>query len=211
MPAEIEPDSPAPEPAVPRPADAPEDAEALEGVAAPEPATPMSLRSMVLLGGVMSLGVALILGLTLLVGGAPDRGATGRADAAGTVPSVAGRSLPEATAALAERRLAIDSVVRIPSSLPRGEVVRTTPGAGSPAAEGMPVTVYVSGGAGDERPHDRVTVPYLLGVDGRRAQQVARQLGLRLELPGGNGRVVTQRPDPGTEVASGSPVTVTLG
>ncbi|GAA0942426.1 PASTA domain-containing protein [Actinocorallia libanotica] len=210
MPAENQPDSPVPESAVPPPATAPE---ALPEPAEPaeEPAAPMSLRSMVLLGGLMSAGVALILGLTLLVGGVPSSGPGGRPDTAGTVPSLTGRSLPEATAALADRRLAIGSVVRVPSSLSPGEVVRTTPEAGSPAPEGTTVTLYVSGGTGDERSHAEVTVPYLLGVEGRRAQQVARQLGLNLELPAAAGRVLTQRPAPGTEVASGTTLTVTLG
>ncbi|MEO3784889.1 PASTA domain-containing protein [Actinocorallia sp. B10E7] len=182
--------------------------EAVEEVT--EPATPMSFRSMVLLGTVMSLGVALVLGLTLLVGGGTGTGRAGRTDAAGTVPSVAGRSLPEATSALASRRLAIGSVIRIPSSLPPGQVVRTTPEAGSPAAEGTAVTVYVSSGTGDEQAHDKVTVPYLLGVDGLQAQRVARQLGLRLDPPAGGGRVSSQQPEPGTEVARGSAIKVTL-
>lgn len=208
MPAETEPD--VPEPAVPEPSvpDASEDVEAEE---AAEPAVPMSLRSMALLGGLMTLGVALVLGLSLLMGGPGGEGRTTGANAAGTVPSVAGRSLPEATSALAERRLAIGSIVRVPSSLPPGQVVRTTPEAGAHALEGTAITVYVSAGAGGERPHDKVTVPYLLGVDGRRAQQVARQLGLRLELPEGGGRVTTQLPEPGLEVAHGTAIKVTLG
>jgi len=201
MPAEIEPDFPAPPPREPEPA----------AEEAPEPATPMSFRAMAVLGGVMSVGVALILGLTLLVGGGPGEGRAGRSDAAGTVPSVAGRSLPEATSALASRRLAIGSVVRIPSSLPPGQVVRTTPGSGSPASEGTAVTVYVSSGTGDEKSHDKVIVPYLLGVDGLQARHVAHQLGLRLDLPEGDGRISTQQPEPGAEVSRGSSIRVTLG
>ena len=201
MPAEIEPDSPAPPPREPEPA----------AEEAPELATPMSFRAMAVLGGVMSVGVALVLGLTLLVGGGPGEDGTDGSDAAGTVPSVAGRSLPEATAALASRSLAIGSVVRIPSSLPPGQVVRTTPGSGSPAPQGTAVTVYVSSGTGDEKSHDKVIVPYLLGVDGLQARQVAHQLGLQLDLPEGDGRISTQQPEPGSEVSRGSSIRVTLG
>lgn len=178
--------------------------------AAPEPTPPMSVRAMLLLGGAMSLGVVLVLGLSLLVGSGPDAGRAGRPDAAGTVPSVAGLTLPRATSALASRRLAIGAVVRVPSSLPAGQVVRTAPAAGEPAAEGTPVTVYVSGGTGGGGSHSKVTVPYLLGVDVLQAEQVARQLGLRLEPPGGTGRISAQRPEPGTEVDSGSAIRVTL-
>lgn len=205
MPAETEPD--APEPVVPPPAEPGDGRSAAE----PEPAAPMSWRSTALLGGVMSLGVALVFGLSLLLGGAPDEPRSPAADAAGTVPSVSGRSLPNATSLLAARELAISSIVRIPSSLPPGQVVRTTPEAGSPAPPGTPVTVYVSAGSGGERSHDRVTVPYLLGVEAHQAQQVARQLNLRLELPAPDGRVATQTPAPGSEVPGGTAITVTLG
>jgi len=204
MPAETEPDLP--EPAVPPPAE-PGDARSAEE---PEPALPMSWRATALLGGVMSLGVALVFGLSLLLGGASDEPRP-PADAAGTVPSVSGESLPRATSLLAEREVAISSIVRIPSSLPPGQVVRTTPEAGSPAPPGTPVTVYVSAGSGGERSHDKVTVPYLLGVEAHQAQQVARQLNLRLELPGPAGRVTAQTPAPGQEVPGGTAVTVALG
>ena len=178
---------------------------------APEPVPAMSVRSMLLLGGAMSLGVALVLGLTLLVG-VHGTSRASRSDAPGTVPSLAGRGLPEATSALASRKLAIGAILQVPSSLPAGEVVRTAPAAGQPVAEGSSVTVYVSAGSGGGAgPGSKVTVPYLLGVDARQARQVAQNLGLRLEPAEGEGRVTAQRPEPGTEVVQGSTVTVTLG
>ncbi|GAA3228759.1 PASTA domain-containing protein [Actinocorallia longicatena] len=175
----------------------------------PVPRAPeMSTRAMVLLGSVMTVGVGLVLGLTLLVGGGSSAGKL-EAGAAGTVPQITGFTSNKATSELASRKLAVGGVIQVPSSLPAGQVVRTSPKIGSQVGEGTPILLYVSAGTGGAGGSGKVTVPYLIGVQAPAAQTVARQLGLRLEFTGG-GRVTGQDPEPGTSVDRGTAIQVTL-
>ncbi|MDX6739363.1 PASTA domain-containing protein [Actinocorallia sp. A-T 12471] len=175
---------------------------------APDGGEEMSKKTMVLLAGAMSVCVALVLGITLLVGGG-GQGGSAAPPVAGTVPKLEGLTLLKATQALAERRLPIGGVTRVPSSLPAGAVVYTAPGEGAPVTEGSPVSLYVSNGNGDDAP-TRVAVPYLLGVDAAHAARVLRKLGLRLEATGQQGPIAEQDPAPGTEVDEGTVVRATV-
>ncbi|MCD0448710.1 PASTA domain-containing protein [Actinocorallia sp. API 0066] len=177
----------------------------------PDDPPEMSRRTMVLLAGGMSVGVALVLGVTLLVGGDGTTSAA-RRSAEGAVPAVEGKSVQEATRVLAERRLPVGGVPKVPSSLPAGRIVYTAPPAGTPIAEGSPVTLYVSDGSGGGTADvSRMTVPYLVGVDTGHATRVLEALGLRLDPADAKGVVATQDPAPGTEVAAGTTVKVTVG
>lgn len=179
----------------------------------PAPEPEMSVRTMVLLGGVMTLGVALVLGLTLLVGGSSTRsGSSQGSTAAGSVPAVVTLTSAKATALLAARKLAIGAVINVPSSLPAGQVVRTAPKVGSPVPEGSAVTLYVSqGSSGEAGTTAKVAVPFFQGSELAQAQNVAGQLGLRIVADSGSGKIVSQTPAAGAEVDRGTAVQVTLG
>jgi len=179
----------------------------------PAPEPEMSVRTMVLLGGAMTLGVALVLGFTLLVGGGSARsGGSQRSTAAGSVPAVVKLSSARATALLASRRLAIGAIIKVPSAFPAGQVVRTAPAVGSAIPEGGAVTLYVSqGSSGEDGVSAKVTVPFFRGSGLAQAQNVAGQLGLRVVVRGGSGQVVEQTPAAGAEVDRGTAVQVTLG
>lgn len=179
----------------------------------PAPEPEMSVRTMVLLGGAMTLGVALVLGLTLLVGGSSARsGSSSSSTAAGSVPAVVKLTSAKATALLATRKLAIGAIIKVPSALPAGQVVRTAPAVGSPVPEGSAITLYVSqGSSGEAGTSAKVSVPFLRGSQLAQAQDVAGQLGLRIVVTGGSGQIVAQTPAAGTEVDRGAAVQVTLG
>jgi serine/threonine-protein kinase len=181
----------------------------------PTPEPEMSVKTMVLLGGAMTLGVALVLGLTLLVGGGSARsGRSQGSTAAGSVPGVVKLTSAKATALLASRRLAIGAVIKVPSALPAGQVVRTAPAVGSPVPEGSAITLYVSQGSSGEEGTStvaKVSVPFLRGSELAQAQNVAGQLGLRIVVKGGSGQIVSQVPEAGAEVDRGTAVQVTLG
>ncbi|MCP2336408.1 PASTA domain-containing protein [Actinomadura rupiterrae] len=117
-------------------------------------------RTMLLLGGGATAAAGLVLGLTVLVGGrpggsppgGPDATVTtaqvGRAAGAVTVPPVAGLAVRSATDRLAERRLPVGAVIKVPSSRASGLVVRSYPEGGTPVTAGRQVTLYVSAGMG---------------------------------------------------------------
>jgi hypothetical protein len=61
-------------------------------------------------------------------------------------------------------------------------------------------------------PSTLVRVPRLVGLELRQADELAKKAGLVLELRNGEkGRVLTQSPPPGTEVAPGAAVEITCG
>jgi hypothetical protein len=188
----------------------------------------MSTRAMILLGGGGTLVVTAVLGLSLLSG----VGGNGRADhspaaetiavpaAAGTGgspgngPPAGGATVPElvgvdsmtATSRLAGRRLSVAAVIRVPSALAPGQVVRTYPPAGASVPTGGHVTLYVAGTATGTR----VAVPYLIGVTAEEGRSIAAQYGLRLVILRGTTTVSAQTPNPGAIVVRGSAVLVSL-
>jgi hypothetical protein len=193
----------------------------------------MSTRAMLLLGGGGTLVVTAILGLSLLFGiggkasqagqsqpaetiavpaaantgqSAPATPGDGLQAGSPTVPALVGVDSMTATTRLAGRRLSVAAVIRVPSALAPGQVVRTYPPAGASVPASGQVTLYVSGTAGGTR----VAVPYLIGVSAEQARSIAAQYGLRLVILRGTTTVSAQTPNPGAVVVRGSAVLVTL-
>ncbi len=132
---------------------------------------------------------------------------------AGTVPSVIGRTEAEASAALSLTwRVRVLSIQG--SEANDGRVVDQVPAAGTPFEKGSEVTITVARRAVDPA---TAVVPSVVGLDGEIA---ARQLsGLSLvplvtqvaSDPTNAGKVVSQDPAPGTVVAKGSNVALSVG
>lgn len=98
------------------------------------------------------------------------------------------------------------------SPSPEGEVIRQSPSAGSSLPRGSTVTIVVSAGEREAR------VPNVIGQERRAAVEALREAGLvpsvaeeETEVPAQIGRVIDQFPTPGTEVAPGTEVSLTVG
>jgi eukaryotic-like serine/threonine-protein kinase len=98
------------------------------------------------------------------------------------------------------------------SAKPAGEVIRQAPSAGSELPRGSTVAIVVSKG---ER---KAKVPNLIGAERREAVEAVRAAGLEptvreeaTEAASQVGRVTDQFPPPGSEVETGSAVTVVVG
>ena len=197
----------------------------------------MSGRTMLVLGGIMTVGVVAVLGMTTLVRGAGDGSseaparpaAVSQEDGGGPVESAAQpvrrgaitahvavpptQGLDQRTARVRLRatKLAVGAVLRVPAARPAGEVVRTDPAAGTGLPVGGRVTLYVSTGVPAAA---QVTVPYLRGLDATRARLAAARLGLRVVVTGGagseTGTVREQTPAPGSLTPRGAEIGVTL-
>jgi hypothetical protein len=203
-----------------------------------EPSTPrhgdqdMSGRTMLVLGGIMTVGVVAVLGMTTLVRGtgdasseAPARPAAITQEDGGAVESAAPpvrggaitphvavpptQGLDQRTARVRLRAtgLVVSRVLRVPAAPPAGKVVRTDPAAGTGVPVGGRVTLYVSTGVPAAA---QVTVPYLRGLDATQARLAAARLGLRIVVSGGAGTVREQTPAPGSPAPRGAEIAVTL-
>ncbi|MFB4314464.1 PASTA domain-containing protein [Actinomadura sp. 21ATH] len=186
----------------------------------------ISVRTMLLLGGVSTVVAVAVLGLTLLVapggsggtaGSPPPDASVPRAPVSGAaqgppvaVPNVAGLDVAAAVNRLAVRRIPLGGVIRVPSSRNAGLVVRSYPGGGTVVRGGAPVTLYVSAGMGGSVTGGEVTVPYLVGLDEQRARGTAAALGLRVAVEGSGTAVAAQRPAPGSVLPRAATVTLTL-
>jgi serine/threonine-protein kinase len=129
-----------------------------------------------------------------------------------TVPDIApGTSVADAERAVREAGLTpVSGDTDEDDSVPEGAVVRTDPDAGAELQVGGEVTIVVSSGESDT-----VEVPSVVGKDFDEAEEILDELDLeadgRSALPfigREDGRVVEQRPSPGTEVERGSTVTL---
>jgi serine/threonine-protein kinase len=130
------------------------------------------------------------------------------------VPDVAGQSLSSAQSALQALGFRIGGPDEQPSAdVPKGQVIGTDPPAGSSLEKGATVTVLVSSGV------EQVTVPDVRNQAEASATQTLQNRGLEVEVqtksvPSGDpsiGRVSAQDPAGGTEVDSGSTVTIIVG
>jgi serine/threonine-protein kinase len=194
----------------------------------------MSARTMLVLGGIMTVGVVAVLGMTTMVRGggasseAPARpAAVSRQDGAPVetvpaasrpvrqvaitphvaVPPTQGLALETAKVRLRATRLVMAGALHVPSSLPAGEVVRSDPVAGTGLTVGGGVTLYVSTGVPAVA---QVTVPYLRGLTLAQARIAAARLELRVVVTGGRGSVTVQTPPPGSVTPRGSEIAVVL-
>ncbi|MGK5558246.1 PASTA domain-containing protein [Actinomadura kijaniata] len=183
----------------------------------------LSRRAMLLLGGGASVGAALVLGASLLVGGPGGAGHGGAGPserirpvgggpvapgAPTTVPQLAGTGSMAAVGLLAARRFPLGGIIQVPSSQRPGLVLRSHPPAGASVPGGAPVTLYVSAGRVGG---DRVTVPYLVGLDEARARASAAALGLTVRTSGAGATVRAQQPAPGSSGPNGATLVLTLG
>jgi beta-lactam-binding protein with PASTA domain len=104
------------------------------------------------------------------------------------------------------------SVEEAESSAPAGEVIRQSPSAGSELPRGSTVTIVVSEG------EEQAQVPNVIGKERAEAVETLRAAGLdpsvseqETEVASQVGRVTDQFPPPGSEVESGTSVTVIVG
>jgi hypothetical protein len=204
----------------------------------PEPSQDMSTRTMLVLGGIMTVGVAAVLGMTTLtgrLGGAenepPARPATvtrqsgaavetvapegarpapvrrGGITAHVAVPPTQGLDQQTARVRLRATRLVVSGVLRVPSDLPAGQVVRTSPPTGTGVQVGDKVTISVSNAtpAGAQ-----ATVPFQRGLSLAPARAAAAKLGLTVVVTRGKGTVTAQTPAPGSVMPRGSEIAVVL-
>jgi hypothetical protein len=123
------------------------------------------------------------------------------------VPPTEGLDQQTARVRLRATRLIVANILRVPSALPAGQVVRSFPAAGTGLPIGGRVTLYVSNGVPAA---DQVTVPYLRGLSLAQARAAAAKYGLRVVVTNGNGSVRTQTPVPGSMTPRGAEIAVVL-
>jgi serine/threonine-protein kinase len=128
------------------------------------------------------------------------------------IPNLAGESPAVAGNKLGSLGLADTTASEASNSVPAGEVIGTSPQAGSQVAAGSTVTLYVSTGS------SQVTVPNLSGDTESQAAAALQSAGLRGSYTTGaassssqSGVVIGQAPGAGTTAAAGSTVTVVIG
>ena len=127
-----------------------------------------------------------------------------------TVPDVSGLDRSQAESELREHRLTLgDVTTEYSDAVPEGSVLSQSPAPGEALRLGRPVDVVLSDGP------EPVTVPEVTGMTLEEATAELESAGLRVEvrevlggLFGGRGQVLDQSPEPGTETAPGSTVTI---
>jgi serine/threonine-protein kinase len=136
--------------------------------------------------------------------------------AAGTVlvPDVAGRPLAQAQAQIQEAGLRFGTATEAPSgSVPAGSVISTDPTGGSSVDRNTVVQIVVSSGV------EQVEVPNVVGQTEADARSEIQGRGLVVavtpqSVPAGDpnaGRVISQTPAGGQDVAKGSTVSIVVG
>ncbi|HSV68101.1 MAG TPA: Stk1 family PASTA domain-containing Ser/Thr kinase [Mycobacteriales bacterium] len=122
------------------------------------------------------------------------------------VPEVGGRSVDDATAALAAVRLrAGTQAERFSDTVPAGMVISTSPAAGRRVARDAVIGLVVSKGP------DLVRVPRVIGLSVDEARTKLAAAGFKVEvrsLFGGIGSVIGQSPGPFAKAKRGSTVTI---
>jgi len=132
--------------------------------------------------------------------------------AAMAVPDVTGADAVEAASVLG-RNFRVERVQEASDEVPSGEVIRTEPAAGTEVPIDSTVRMIVSSGP---RP---VAVPNVVDRQEATARQELQTAGLTVRVvpidvsPGSGqaGRVISQNPTPGTNVARGTEVVLTVG
>ena len=127
------------------------------------------------------------------------------------VPALVGMTRERAAAALQSLGLALGSVVQRPSDTPRGDVIGTTPDAGTRVSAPSRVDVVLSAGP------SAVSVPDVMGRQYDEARTMLEQLGLRVGRVNVDSTafaprntVVYQLPGAGARVGNGHAVTLTI-
>ena len=130
-----------------------------------------------------------------------------------TIPSVYDEVVSTASGKLGALGLNVGNpVYEYSSTVQSGNVVGTSPGAGSVVSAGSTVTIYVSKGM------QTVAVPNLSGDTGTQAQAALAAAGLQIAVdnvattdPSQNNLVISQNPAAGASANVGATVTVQLG
>lgn len=129
-----------------------------------------------------------------------------------TVPDVTGDTRAAAVRTLQQAGFAVTTTQEPSDSVPAGNVTRTDPTAGTRAAKGSTVTVYVSSGP------SKVAVPSVVGMTEADATSTLEAKGFTVNSqtvlvtnPSEDGRVQSQSPVAGTMAAKGSTVTINVG
>jgi serine/threonine-protein kinase len=118
------------------------------------------------------------------------------------IPAVAGQTYNQAAATLTQAGFSPSQSSQFSSTVPAGQVIGTSPTAGTFQQKGTTVTVYVSLGPG-------VTVPSgLVGASPVNASNAISSAGLVPSLAGCGSSVKSVSPASGTTVAKGSTVTL---
>src|SRR5581483_10522319 len=156
--------------------------------------------------------VLLVVLLALLAGGlfllAHELGLGSSAGADVTVPTVIGKSQDDATAVLKQQGLDV-KVANVDNDAAAGQVVDQDPKPEAKAHKGDTVTISVSKGP------PQVALPDVVGKNIDDANNDLEQLGLTVVQRAQNsdrpqGEVLAQDPQPGTQVAKNSTVTLTV-
>jgi eukaryotic-like serine/threonine-protein kinase len=125
-----------------------------------------------------------------------------------SVPDVVGQPLATAERNIASAHLSPKVIHQASSTVPKGDVISTSPSSGNTVAKGSTVKLFVSTGTG------KVTVPDVRGETQSVATSQLQGLGfLVVQKPAPSstapsGQVVRQNPAPGTALAKGSTVTI---
>jgi serine/threonine protein kinase/beta-lactam-binding protein with PASTA domain len=126
-----------------------------------------------------------------------------------TVPSVVGLQLADARSKLKDARLKVGKITKTASPRPEGEVLASTPKAGTKRTTGSPVALTVSTGV------EELVVPNVVNTERVVAFQILTQMGFT--VPDGSmtaqistkvapDHVLLQRPEPGQKLPKGSPI-----
>ena len=123
------------------------------------------------------------------------------------VPSVTGLSEADATKRLEKAGFKVTSMQEFSKTVPRGQVIGTSPPAGTQLSTLQEVTLQVSRGA------NTVLVPSVVGLDDQAALNALSNAGLsgtevQRDSTEQQGKVLSQSPGSGKRVARGSQVTI---
>jgi serine/threonine-protein kinase len=123
------------------------------------------------------------------------------------VPSVTGLSEADATKRLEKAGFKVTSMQEFSKTVPRGQVIGTSPPAGTQLSTLQEVTLQVSRGA------NTVLVPSVVGLDDQAALNALSNAGLsgtevQKDSTEPQGKVLSQSPGSGKRVARGSQVTI---
>ena len=123
------------------------------------------------------------------------------------VPSVVGLSEADATKRLEHAGFKVTTMQQFSKSVPRGQVIGTSPPAGTQLSTLQPVTLLVSRGA------NTVLVPNVVGLNDQAALAALSNVGLsgtevQKDSTEPQGKVLSQSPGAGKRVGRGSQVTI---
>jgi serine/threonine-protein kinase len=127
-----------------------------------------------------------------------------------TVPSVTGQTADRASAVLRADHLAVAYRSVVSQTVPRNRVMQQNPGAGTSVDRDSTVLLTVSAGRGS------TAVPQVQGLTEKAARRALRQAGFNVKLKKAysdtvpSHKVISASPSPGTSLARGKTVTLTV-